>query len=559
MTTTYHVAPFVKGAFGFILMGVMCFSACSDSPDDNSSSTADVESEPIEDVSDQTTSDDVGDQTTNDEPEVNADLREDDEPDEQPDEIAEIVCGVPTGGVNLSAYYEDGDFFQFTSRDGDPEAGDTFDALSLEFYYDLGASLETGTFEFTGQNYADCHTCSLAYSGCVQSDSDGSIECESTFLIQSGTLAVTSVGRFGDQFTATLTDAQYAEVTFSNPDDPFDAILVTEGAAKCVDRFEVDARILGVGCGNGELDDDEECDDGFDDNSDTAASACRTDCVDPYCGDNITDEDEDCDDGPEGSETCTRGCKTPSEDCGDGDIDEDEECDNGEDNNSDTEPNACRTDCTLPSCGDGVTDEDEACDEGLNNGKTHYHCSTNCNPCTYDDLPDGPDTAVHFSNTTCDGCDQVIYVARDTDPPGAHNSVSVEVYYDYGAKETVGDYSAFDFADPPAWAFLGTQEETRASDYSECNTCSLAARGCTGTPPLVECESQYLIQEGTLNLTQLGRGGDTIAGTLTGARYIEVEIDSDSVATVVDENDDDQPDTSWCVESFTFDTSITAE
>ncbi len=48
-------------------------------------------------------------------------------------------------------------------------------------------------------------------------------------------------------------------------------------------------------------------------------------------------------------------------DCGDGVIDLGEVCDDGE-NNSDSRPNACRTDCRVPWCGDGIIDTDEECD-----------------------------------------------------------------------------------------------------------------------------------------------------------------------------------------------------
>jgi cysteine-rich repeat protein len=40
-----------------------------------------------------------------------------------------------------------------------------------------------------------------------------------------------------------------------------------------------------------------------------------------------------------------------------------EECDDGP-ANSDTTPDACRTDCTLAGCGDGTTDSGEECDDG---------------------------------------------------------------------------------------------------------------------------------------------------------------------------------------------------
>ncbi len=54
-------------------------------------------------------------------------------------------------------------------------------------------------------------------------------------------------------------------------------------------------------------------------------------------------------------------------------MDDGEGCDDG-DANSDTEANACRSDCTLPSCGDGVTDGGEACDDGGPTGECTSEC-----------------------------------------------------------------------------------------------------------------------------------------------------------------------------------------
>src|SRR5437868_4180088 len=46
--------------------------------------------------------------------------------------------------------------------------------------------------------------------------------------------------------------------------------------------------------------------------------------------------------------------------CGDGVVDPGEACDDGA-GNSDTAPDACRIDCSLPRCGDGVRDTGERC------------------------------------------------------------------------------------------------------------------------------------------------------------------------------------------------------
>lgn len=66
--------------------------------------------------------------------------------------------------------------------------------------------------------------------------------------------------------------------------------------------------------------------------------------------------------------------------CGNGQTDTGEECDQGA-NNSDTEPDACRTDCKLPRCGDGVEDTGEVCDDG--NTAAGDGCSATCDiePC----------------------------------------------------------------------------------------------------------------------------------------------------------------------------------
>ncbi len=73
---------------------------------------------------------------------------------------------------------------------------------------------------------------------------------------------------------------------------------------------------------------------------------------------------------------CLDGQCVPSV-CGDGyvDVAAGEACDTGPDL-SDTEPNACRTDCTLPRCGDGVADAGEECDDG--NTIEEDRCRSDC-------------------------------------------------------------------------------------------------------------------------------------------------------------------------------------
>jgi hypothetical protein len=64
--------------------------------------------------------------------------------------------------------------------------------------------------------------------------------------------------------------------------------------------------------------------------------------------------------------------------CGNGVLDGDEECDAGA-ANSDTVPDACRSDCILPHCGDGVRDSAEECDDASRLSNTDC-CDSNCFP-----------------------------------------------------------------------------------------------------------------------------------------------------------------------------------
>ena len=71
-------------------------------------------------------------------------------------------------------------------------------------------------------------------------------------------------------------------------------------------------------------------------------------------------------------------CSNQLQPCGNGILETGEECDEGEDN-SDTEPGACRSDCRLPRCGDAVIDTGEACDNGpANSDYGDGTCRSDC-------------------------------------------------------------------------------------------------------------------------------------------------------------------------------------
>jgi len=98
------------------------------------------------------------------------------------------------------------------------------------------------------------------------------------------------------------------------------------------------------------------------------------------CGDHLIQAGEACDDGPQNSDSQPNACRTNCQKarCGDGTIDTGEACDEGL-SNSDSVPNACRSNCTAHRCGDSVKDAGEACDNGpANNDTTPGACATTC-------------------------------------------------------------------------------------------------------------------------------------------------------------------------------------
>lgn len=121
-------------------------------------------------------------------------------------------------------------------------------------------------------------------------------------------------------------------------------------------------------CGNGVIEDGEECDGTALPTGAAPGSTCLDTCElkGPDCGNGVVDDGEECDPEaampskyPEGA-TCSSACKAQY--CGNGRIDGNEECD------LDALPAGlpsgaqCRNDCTIEPCGNGVIDEGEECD-----------------------------------------------------------------------------------------------------------------------------------------------------------------------------------------------------
>lgn len=106
------------------------------------------------------------------------------------------------------------------------------------------------------------------------------------------------------------------------------------------------------------------------------------------CGDGVLQLGEQCDQGSQNSDTQPNACRTDCRFayCGDGIIDYGEQCDDGQGHNGD-DPNSCRENCRLPVCGDGIHDDgshgltvfNEECDDG--NTNDHDGCKQDCTTC----------------------------------------------------------------------------------------------------------------------------------------------------------------------------------
>lgn len=194
-------------------------------------------------------------------------------------------------------------------------------------------------------------------------------------------------------------------------------------------------------CGDGVVNNGEDCDGsqlngetcqslGHDAGTLSCTAGCTYDesaCVDYVCGNDQQEGTEDCDGSDLNGQDCaslglgtgtlgctptfctfnTSGCSMPPV-CGNGTQEPGEQCDNGT-ANSNTEPDACRTDCTNPRCGDNVTDSGEECDDGntLNTDGCSSVCTIEVPPnCGDGNLDDGEqcDDGDDNSDTEPDAC-----------------------------------------------------------------------------------------------------------------------------------------------------------
>lgn len=132
------------------------------------------------------------------------------------------------------------------------------------------------------------------------------------------------------------------------------------------------------------------------------------------CGNGTLEVGEECDEGVSNSDSQADACRTDCREayCGDGVMDQTEECDEGG-ANSDLVAGACRRSCQLWHCGDGVLDPGEDCDDGT--PADGDGCSVGCSVEQSWQCEGAPSQCAcidHRSGAACDQC--VVYVNVNT-------------------------------------------------------------------------------------------------------------------------------------------------
>ena len=188
-----------------------------------------------------------------------------------------------------------------------------------------GGGLFSGAFVAQGN---DVYTLGLGADTLVQlGTGNGAGGCP-------GDTRLTVIDELGEQFafdddggpgTCSLLDLEFPAGSY---------LIVVDGfGGRAIDAYTLGV-LFGGGCGDGELNIGEECDDGANENGDGCDAECR---LEPFCGDGeINGDAEECDDGNnEAGDGCDANCISESE-CGDGELTEPfEACDDGNLDNGD--------------------------------------------------------------------------------------------------------------------------------------------------------------------------------------------------------------------------------
>ena len=262
------------------------------------------------------------------------------------------------------------------------------------------------------------------------------------------------------------------------------------------------------------------------------------------CGNGTIDPGEQCDDGPDNSDTdpdaCRTNCMNPH--CGDGVVDTGEQCDDG----NTVAGDGCEPDCTLtlgPTCGDGNIDPGEECDDGpANSNTTPDACRLNCmDPHCGDGVVDTGEECDDGNVVDGDGCDSDCtltiggYCGDGNIDPGEECDDGPE------NSDTTPDACRTDCTDPRCGDGVvdpGNGEECEPPGTilctADCQSLALtAASGATGrgldAGPLVQCQGAILDGTRSIYDRTVGLEGRCVSKVLQCTFGISEDSDPDGV------------------------------
>ncbi len=187
----------------------------------------------------------------------------------------------------------------------------------------------------------------------------------------------------------------------------FTLALSAIALTSCSDDRRGDGNVVFVGCGDGNQQSTEECDDGNRTNGDGCSAACTIENNNATCGNGAVETGEQCDDGnTTGGDGCSAACQLENTaNCGNGTIDAGEQCDDGNTTGGDGCSATCQTEGGAV-CGNGTVEAGETCDDG--NTTSGDGCSSTCQTeggaVCGNGLVEAGETCDDGNTTSGDGC-----------------------------------------------------------------------------------------------------------------------------------------------------------
>jgi cysteine-rich repeat protein len=263
------------------------------------------------------------------------------------------------------------------------------------------------------------------------------------------------------------------------------------------------------------------------------------------CGNGTLDPGEACDDGADNSDTEPDACRTTCLDahCGDGVVDSDEECDDGNATGGD----GCEVDCTLSpgaTCGDGTLDAGEECDDGpANSNVTPDACRVNCRDATCGDgVVDSGEDCDDGNSVDGDGCesdctvtagsfcgDGIVDASEECDDGADNSDVTPDACRsdctDPRCGDGVVDVDSGESCEPPGTILCTSECDTRQPAF----TFAAAPDSAPSADDLVRCQTTILGGAQSLYERTVGLEGRCAAKVLQCTFGISEDSDPDGI------------------------------